>query len=166
MKKVELESLVLNWVKSIHHDWAVITVQDKGKVNGMTINWAQMGWLWNKHVVSLYVRPQRHTYPLINEEDTFSLAFFDESFRKELAYLGRVSGRDEDKLQVCNFTTSLLDETPVIDQAKMVFTLKKLHVSDLKEDDFTTTAITDSAYPEKDYHRVIVAEIVSCYIEE
>ena len=98
MKKIEIEKLDRNLISLIHNDWAVLTVQDEGKVNGMTVNWVQMGWLWNKAVVTVYVRPQRHTYPLIERENSFSLAFFDNDQREKLAYLGKASGKDEDKL--------------------------------------------------------------------
>ena len=50
MKKIEIEKLDRNLISLIHNDWAVLTVQDEGKVNGMTVNWVQMGWLWNKAV--------------------------------------------------------------------------------------------------------------------
>lgn len=69
MKKIEIEKLDRNLISLIHNDWAVLTVPDEGKVNGMTVNWVQMGWLWNKAVVTVYVRPQRHTYPLIEREN-------------------------------------------------------------------------------------------------
>lgn len=161
MKRVELEKLQENFVQIIHQGWPVLTVQDDGKVNGMTVNWVQIGWLWNKPVVTVYVRPQRHTYPLINRENQFSLAFFDESERKNLAYLGKASGRDEDKLAHCGYTTTLIDGAPVIEQARLVLTLKKLYVSDIKEDAFSEPSIIDSAYPKKDFHRSFVAEIVS-----
>ena len=53
MKKIEIEKLDRNLISLIHNDWAVLTVQDEGKVNGMTVNWVQMGWLWNKAVVTV-----------------------------------------------------------------------------------------------------------------
>ena len=66
-KKEKIEDLKVNLIKAIHLDWPVLTVKDNNKVNGMTVNWVQLGYLWNKHVVTVYVRPQRHTFPLINE---------------------------------------------------------------------------------------------------
>ena len=163
MKQVELEKLNGNFVNMIHQGWPVLTVQDEGKVNGMTVNWVQIGWLWNKPVVSVYVRPQRHTYPLINKEEYFSLDFFEESERKNLSYLGSASGKDEDKLAHCNYTTSIINNAPVIDQAKLVMTLKKLHVTDLKEEQFYDKEVMDKAYPNKDFHRVFVAEITGVF---
>lgn len=166
MKHVELELLNESWVKVIHQEWAILTVQDQNKVNGMTVNWVQIGWLWNKPVVTVYVRPQRHTYPLINEHDTFSLAFFDSKERENLAYLGKASGKDEDKLAHCGYTCSSINGTPFIDQARLVLMLKKLHVSDLKKEDFTDSSIVDNCYPKEDFHRIFVAEITDTLIQE
>jgi len=166
MKKVELEKLNENFVNLIHEGWPVLTVQDQGKVNGMTVNWVQLGWLWNKPVVTVYVRPQRHTFKLINQEDTYSLAFFDESHRQNLSYLGSKSGKDEDKLKHCDYTTTRIENTPVIDQARLIFTIKKLYVHDLKAEEFIDSEVKNSAYANQDFHRVFVGEITEVLINE
>lgn len=166
MKKVELEKLNENFVNLIHEGWPVLTVQDQDKVNGMTVNWVQLGWLWNKPVVTVYVRPQRHTFGLINDQDTYSLAFFDETHRKNLSYLGTKSGKDEDKLKNCGYTTTFIDNTPVIDQASLIFTIKKLYVHDLKAEEFIADEVKSSAYPNQDFHRVFIGEITEVFINE
>ena len=112
MKKIEIEKLDQNLISLIHNDWAVLTVQDEGKVNGMTVNWVQMGWLWNKAVVTVYVRPQRHTYPLIERENGFSLAFFDNDQREKLAYLGKASGKNEGGQIIAAVKANALNDTP------------------------------------------------------
>ena len=55
-KKVNLDELNENWVKKIHHEWALIVTNDTDKVNAMTANWIQMGWLWNKNTASSAVK--------------------------------------------------------------------------------------------------------------
>lgn len=165
LKAIGISELDNNIFDLISKDWGVITVNAKDKVNGMTVSWVQMGHLWNKDVVTVYVRPQRYTYEFINQEDTFSLAFFDDNYRKELAYLGSASGRNEDKLAHCNFTTSIVDNTPVIDQAKLVFVCRKLYEVDLKEENFVDNDIMNKCYPGKDFHRAYTAEIMSVLIK-
>ncbi|MEG1461549.1 flavin reductase family protein [Anaerorhabdus sp.] len=165
LKAIGISELDNNIFDLISKDWGVITVNAKDKVNGMTVSWVQMGHLWNKDVVTVYVRPQRYTYEFINQEDTFSLAFFDDNYRKELAYLGSASGRNEDKLTHCNFTTSIVDNTPVIDQAKLVFVCRKLYEVDLKEENFVDNDIMNKCYPDKDFHRAYTAEIMSVLVK-
>ncbi len=163
MKKINIEELNQNLIHKIHMEWPLLTLQDINKVNAMTVNWVQMGWLWNKPVVSVYVRPQRHTFSLINQTNFASLAFLTESYRKELSYLGSASGRSEDKLARCNFTTVDLDQTPIIEQAQLVLTLKKLHQYELKADQFIDQTVIDKSYPDHDFHVCYVFEIIGAY---
>ena len=166
MKKFDIEQLNKNLISLIHNEWAVLTVEGKEKVNGMTVNWVQTGWLWNKPVVTVYVRPQRYTYPLIENTDHFSLAFFDEKERENLRYLGTASGREEDKLAHVGYTVSYLDDTACIEQASLVLTLKKLAVTQITADQFTDEPIRQSAYPKEDYHKAYVCEIIGAYTKE
>lgn len=166
MKHVEIEAHQEDWIKTIHQGWAVLTVQDQDKVNGMTVNWVQIGYLWNRPVVSVYVRPQRHTFGLINEASTFSLAFFDDSHRANLAYLGKASGKEEDKLKHCEYSVSYTEQTPWINEARMVLLCKKCYVQDMDKASFLDPTILDSAYPKEDFHRLIVAEITDTLIQE
>lgn len=160
-KKVNLDELNENWVKKIHHEWALIVTNDTDKVNAMTANWIQMGWLWNKNTVTVYVRPQRHTYKTMENSDVFSIAFFAPEHKKKLSYLGKASGRDEDKLAHCNYHTTVLDGAPVIEEADLVFTVKKLYQHTLAHENF----IDDSKklYPDQDFHLETIGEIINAY---
>lgn len=160
-KKITLDELNENWVKKIHYEWALIVTEDTDKVNAMTANWIQMGWLWNKNTVTVYVRPQRHTYKTMENSDVFSVAFFSGEHREKLAYLGKASGRDEDKLAKCNYHTTILDGAPVIEEADLVFTVKKLYQHALKDENF----LIDSKiiYPQQDFHLETIGEIIGVY---
>lgn len=166
MRKIEIQSCSENLIHLIAKDWAIVTVQDEKKVNGMTVSWGQFGQLWNKNVVTVYIRPQRYTYPLIESVETFSLAFFSEEHRENLAYLGKVSGRDEDKLEHCGYTTSLLEGIPCIDQAKLVLLCRKCYVQDLKKECFADQEIVSHHYPNHDFHRSYVCEILAAYTSD
>ena len=163
MNQFEIEKLDRNLISMIHNDWAVLTVEGMEKVNAMTVNWVQTGWLWNKPVVTVYVRPQRYTYSLIENTDHFSLAFFDEKERDNLRYLGTASGRDEDKLAHTGYTVQRLDDTACIEQASLVLTLKKLAVSQITAEQFTDELTRKTAYPKEDYHKAYICEIVGAY---
>ncbi|MEG0077855.1 flavin reductase family protein [Anaerorhabdus sp.] len=166
MKKINISDLNNNVFELISKDWGVVTVQSNNKVNGMTASWIQMGHLWNKNIVTVYVRPQRYTYSFMNDKDTFSVAFFDEKYRKELGYLGTKSGREFDKISECGMTTSLVDDTPIINEAKLVFVCKKLYVHDLKDEEFVSDEVKNESYPAKDFHRVFIGEITSVLVKD
>ncbi len=160
-KKINLDDLNENWVKKIHHEWALIVTEDTDKINAMTANWLQMGWLWNKNIVTVYVRPQRHTYKTMENSDVFSIAFFSPEHKKNLMYLGTASGKEEDKLKHCNYHTTVLDGTPVIEEADLVFTVKKLYQHHLTDANFTVDSTT--IYPQQDFHLETIGEILGVY---
>ena len=93
------------------------------------------------------------------------MSFFDESWRKALAYCGSVSGRDEDKIAHCGFTTLLEDGVPYFAEASTVLICKKLYAQDLGEEFALSPVVTDQ-YPEKDYHRMYVGEITKVLVKE
>ena len=41
--------------------WGLLCAGTMAKHNAMTISWGGMGTLWGKPVVTVYVRPNRHT---------------------------------------------------------------------------------------------------------
>lgn len=69
----------------------------------MTASWGGLGVLWRKPVATIYVRPQRYTYTFLEENPYFTLSFFGPQWKKQLAYCGAVSGREEDKFAACGF---------------------------------------------------------------
>ena len=153
-----------NAIKCIGKDWMLITVADRknGRVNAMTASWGTMGVLWNKNVCICFVRPQRHTYSLLEEEQELSIAFLSEDYRSALSLCGRESGRDCDKLEKCGLTVSTVDGVPIINEAQTVLVCKKLYEDDLQENCFLDTELL-SNYPKSDYHRFYVCEIKKVY---
>lgn len=166
LKETTVKAFNENFTDIIAHDWAVLTVTDQNKVNGMTVSWGQMGHLWNKDVITVYVRPQRHTYPLINKEGVFSLSFFEKEEKKKLSYLGTKSGRDEDKLKTCDYDCDSLETIPYIKQARIVFLCRILYTQDLQENCFTDLECMNKNYPGKDFHRAYIAEIVKVMVKD
>ena len=160
-KEVRTRDLTFNVFETIAYEWGVVTMQDEGKVNAMTVNLFQMGHLWREDVITIYIRPQRHSYPLLNTEATFSMCIFaqDDETKKKLAFLGSASGKDHDKLAECGYTTLYEGETPYIAQAKWVFICEKLYVQDLVPESFLNHEFADKEYAADDYHRMYVARI-------
>ena len=83
--------------KRIGKDWMLISAADGTRENTMTASWGCMGVLWNKPVAVCFIRPERHTYSLVENTDRLTLSFFDGGYRDALTLCGRTSGRDEDK---------------------------------------------------------------------
>ena len=154
-----------NALKLIGKDWMLITIKGGNGANAMTASWGCMGVLWNKPVAVCFIRPQRYTYGLAENEERMSLAFFGEGYREALSLCGSKSGRDCDKLSLAGLTVSDVDGVPVIDQASTVVIGKKLYADDLKEDNFIEKAMLDN-YKSKDFHRIYVLEIQKVLIKK
>ena len=144
----------------IGNEWMLVTAEKDGVANTMTASWGGMGFLWKKNVAFIFVRPQRHTYSFVEQADTFSLTFFEEKYRKELAYCGAVSGRDEDKIAHCGFHLLHEGETPYFQEARLVLVCRKLYSQMIEDECFLDQEANEKNYPLKDYHRMYVAEVV------
>ncbi len=147
-----------NAIKLIGKDWMLITARDGEKQNAMTASWGSLGVLWNKNVCTVYIRPQRYTYGLVEAEERFSVSFFDERYRDALKYCGRVSGRDHDKLAEAGLGAAELDGVPVIREARLTLICRKLYSDDIKRERFIDESLLDN-YKENDFHRFYICEI-------
>ena len=159
-----------DWQKSpfqaIGKDWMLITAGNKEKVNTMTASWGGFGILWRKHVAYIVIRPQRYTKTFVEQEKQFSLSFLDENYRKELNYLGTVSGRNEAKIKNAGLTVAFEDNIPYLTESNTVILCKTLYQQDVAQDCFLEKAVDQLIYPEKDYHTLYIAEITGIYTKK
>jgi flavin reductase (DIM6/NTAB) family NADH-FMN oxidoreductase RutF len=165
-KEIKPKDLNQSTFQLIGHDWMLITAGKEDKINTMTASWGTFGIMWGKNVVSIVVRPQRFTKEFIDFSSTFSLTFFDESHKKDLEYLGSVSGRDEDKLSKTNLTVTYIDNTPSFEEAKLTIICEKLYAQELNPECFMDTTLDKQFYSEKDYHTIYIAEVKKILIKE
>ncbi|MDR1882949.1 MAG: flavin reductase [Prevotella sp.] len=144
----------------IKNKWMLISAsKPDGTVNTMTASWGSFGIMWNKEVIFVVIRPQRFTREFIESAASLSLTFFDESYKKALACLGKASGRDEDKIAKAGLSVAMYRGTPYFEEAERVIFAKKLFVQRIEETAFLDAKITDRWYPEKDFHYLYIAEI-------
>lgn len=143
----------------LKNEWMLVTAEKDGKVNTLTASWGGLGIMWNKEVAFVVIRPQRYTKEFIDGADSFSLTFFDKSFKKKLSYLGNTSGRDEDKIAKAELTIVHDNGIPYFEEAHTSIFVKKLFVQPITEDSFLDKGIIGHWYPAKDFHYLYIAEI-------
>ena len=68
----------------IGKQWMLVTAGNQERFNTMTASWGGIGWLWNKPVAFVFVRPERYTHEFIEANERFTLSFYGENFRKAL----------------------------------------------------------------------------------
>lgn len=159
MKEIKHELLEENPFKIIGEDWLLLTAKKDGKVNTMTASWGGLGIMWGKKVAYIFIRPQRYTKEFVDFADKLSVSVLPSKFKKELSYLGTVSGRDEDKISKANLTLKDYEDVPTFEEARLTLICKKLYAQELKEDCFIEKENIEKWYPNKDYHTMYVVEI-------
>lgn len=157
MKEISVNQIDKNTFDLISKDWMLIGAKVNGKANAMTASWGGMGFMWNKNVAFIFIRPQRYTKTLIDNTDTLSLSFFDGQ-KDMLTYMGKVSGKNKDKIAECGLKLEDYNE-PVFENASMTMICKKLYAQELNKDGFFDKSFINQFYPEGDYHCMYVVEI-------
>ena len=164
MQSVKPKEITDNYIKLIGEKWMLVTAGDPAGFNMMTASWGGAGFLWNKPVVFVFIRPQRHTFGFIEKNDEFTLSFFEEQYRPALTVCGSVSGRDTDKVEASGLTPCKTEEGNVsFKEARLVLECRKLYAEFLNPDAFIDLKILKDVYSGKDYHKVYVAEIVNAW---
>lgn len=155
-----------NAIKLIGDKWMLVTAGDSAKFNMMTANWGCMGYLWNKPVVFIFIRPERHTFGFIEENPSFTLSFFAPEYRKALEICGSVSGRDVNKVEKSGLTPYFMSSGNVsFEEAYLVLECKKLYAEPLNPEAFIDKDILAKKYntEEGGLHKVYVAEIINAW---
>lgn len=164
-REIAIDELKLNPFTEIGTKWMLITAGDAKKHNTMTASWGAMGVMWGKNVVTVYIRPQRYTKQFVDSQDTFTLAFFGESYKKALNICGTKSGRDCDKEKEAGLTPYYVDGTTAFEEAEMILVCKKQYHQDMKPECFDVPENDSKWYPEKDYHTLYMAEITKVLVK-
>ena len=165
-KEIKPEDFNENTFKLIGKDWMLITAEKDSKVNTMTASWGGFGVLFNKNVAYTFIRPQRYTKEFIDNSDTFSISVLGNEYRKELSYLGTISGRNEDKISKVGLTVVNDNNTPYFNESNIVIICRKLYVQDLKEDGFVDSSLINKNYIKGDFHTMYIGEIIKVLIKE
>ena len=165
-RKITADEIVneqVNPYKMVGKDWMLVTAGDENGWNTMTASWGFMGVMWGKNVVTAVIRPQRYTKEFIDNNEYFTVSFFDEDQRQALAYCGKYSGRDVNKAKETGLEPVFVDNTTSFKQAKTIIVCKKLYAQEMTPESFVDKSLVEKWYPASDYHTAYVGEIVAVY---
>ncbi|MDF2821316.1 MAG: hypothetical protein K0R15_1757 [Clostridiales bacterium] len=116
-REVKAEELSINPFTLIGKEWLLITAGTENAFNTMTASWGGLGVFWNKNAATIYVRPTRYTRKFVDDNDTFTISFYKEEYRKALALCGKVSGRDVNKVEQAGLTPVFEDNATYFEEA-------------------------------------------------
>lgn len=158
--------MLLKPFSTIGHDWMLVTAGSgpgRSDWNTMTASWGAFGVFWNKRTVTCMIRPTRHTYAFVERERLVTFSFFDSEMKKALQVCGSTSGADTDKAQAAGLTPVLLEPGAVgFAEAKLNLVCAKIYAHNIDPASFIDVSL-ERNYPEKDYHRLYVCEILRVY---
>ncbi len=164
MRKLDIKTLSQNVFSAIGDDWMLLTAGDRTACNTMTVSWGGLGVLWGKNVATVYVRPQRYTFGFMERSGFFTLSLLGPRWRDALKLCGSKSGRELDKIAACGLTLAYgQGDAPFFQEAETVLVCRKLYFDDLDPSRFLSPEIEGQNYPNQDYHRMYIGEIVEAY---
>lgn len=169
MKKVDINILMNENVWDlIGKQWMLITAGTDEDFNTMTASWGGIGWIWNKPVAFIFVRPERYTHKFIEQNENVTLSFFNEEYRKALQICGTLSGRNEDKVAKCGLTPTRIASSAIgFNEARLTLVGRKLFKSSMSKDNFIDKETLSKWYndnPGGSLHDIYVLEIIEAYI--
>lgn len=143
----------------------LITAGDINNYNTMAIGWGMIGTIWRKKTFVAYVKPVRYTYQFMENNDYFTISFYDKKYIKEIGYLGSKSGRNTNKVKDVNFHPVQLDNGVTFEEAYCTIVCKKYYWSDINKENVMQIDI-DRYYSNEDVHRVYYGEIIDILEKE
>ena len=167
MKKLEISHLNDNFFETISKEWMLVTAGNPSKFNTMTANWGSIGFLWNKPIVHIFIRPERYTHKFIETNDYFTLSFLGEENKDIHKICGSKTGKDTDKIKATGLLpifTNLGNVT--FEQSRLTFECKKLYTDFIKKENFFDNTIFDKWYTNGSLHQIYIAEIVNIWSKD
>jgi flavin reductase (DIM6/NTAB) family NADH-FMN oxidoreductase RutF len=147
----------------IRVDGAFLTVRAGSATNTMTIGWALLGIVWGKPMLTVAVRPSRHTFGLIEKSVDFAVSVPATAMSTQLNYCGTHSGRESDKYAACGLKTiaGRRSQSPIIETAATHFECRIVLKTPI--DPKNLAADYAPFYAHGDFHTLYFGEILERY---
>lgn len=167
--EIQPNQITDNFIQIIGKEWMLVSAGDPQKMNMMTASWGGAGFLWNKPVVFVFIRPERYTREFVDRQGAFTLSFLGEAHKAAHSICGSRSGRDIDKVAATGLTPFYTEAgNPGFEEARLTLECKTLYVTRMEESHFLDPALYARWYgPEQgNPHIVYVAEILHAWQKE
>ena len=163
-KQITPDKIPGNIYKMLSENWMLVCAGNQNHFNMMTASWGGLGHLYNKPVAFCFINPTRHTYQLLEDNDTYTLCFFTEAYREALNYCGSHSGKNEDKVKGSGLTPILTPSgSTAYSEAWMIIECKKL-VAQSFSPEIIYQPETKSKWGEA-RHKMFIGEIIHVWVK-
>jgi len=157
-----VKDLNTNIFKDFGDSWALVAAGNINHFNAMTISWGGMGTIWAKSVCTVYVRPTRYTYKFMEENEYFTVSFYDENYKEDLNIMGTKSGRDVDKVSLTKLTVKKLENSITFNEATRTLLCKKIYYQDMDSSKFPSDVLK-RFYNGDSVNRLYIGEVIGIY---
>ena len=167
--KLEASDLPDNVIQLIGKEWMLVTAGNENSFNTMTASWGGIGFLWNKPVVYIFIRPERYTFEFIEKSEYFTLSFLGEENRAIHKICGSKSGREVDKVKETGLKPVITEKGNILfEQGRLSMECRKLYTNVMKEDCFIDPSVCKQWYggAHGGLHHIYVAEITGAWMRE
>ena len=151
---------------------AILSVGNKNLYNSMTIEWGSLGVAFKKPIFTVYVKPDRYTYEVMEKSDIFTINYIERKLLKKFAIYGTKSGKEINKEQEAGTHIKFLEKDGItFDEAVEVFVCKKMAKSVIDEntmDPYIKELYRNNVkvYKTLKPHVLYIGEIIGHYVRE
>ena len=163
MLPVDIGTLSMQPFRLLDQQWGLL-VAGTERPNPMTVAWGGFGTLWNRPVLTVFVRPTRFTFELLARDPFFTLSFLPEGGGMPWSCAVRApdatptSGRHP----ACCPSPPRPFRSPRVAQAEQAFECRVLATVDLDPKGFIEPSL-ERLYPISDYHRVYFGHVLAAW---
>ena len=170
-KRISAEEIRDNVFTLVGKDFTVITAGKMDHYNSMTGSGGGFGLLFMKPTAWCILRADRYTLEIIQKEQTYTLSYFPDEYKKQILFLGSESGRDSEKMKEVELTSV---QTPSGDmsfkEARLVIECKLTALTTANPSDYYTQETRDyinEAYKEANqYRKLVFGEITHVWVKK
>ena len=169
MKKIEITDLADNFFVSFSKEWMLVTAGSAEKFNTMTASWGGVGWLWNKPVAFVFIRPERYTHEFVERKAYMTLDFLGSENKNIHGICGTKSGRTVDKIKESGLIPEITELGNItFKQARLTLECRKLYTDMFKSSNFIDKEPLDKWYDDAHggLHQMYIVEIVNIWVRE
>ncbi len=149
----------------------VITAGKSDHYNAMTASGGGMGVLFRKPATWCILQSARYTLELMLKEQTYTLSYFPDEYKKQVLFLGSKSGRDSDKMKEVELTSI---QTPSghmsFEEAKLIIECKLTQITTPNLDDFCSQEakgyVNEMYKDPREYRKYVFGDITHVWVKK
>ncbi len=165
-KQISPEKICDNVFTLVGKVFPVITAGKEDHYNSMTASGGGFGMLFMKPTTWCILKGNRYTLELIQKEQTYTMSYFPNEYKKQILFLGSKTGRDSEKMKEVELTSV---QTPSgemsFKEARLIIECKLTQITTANPDDFYSREDIDAineAYKEGNVYRKYVFGEITC----